>query len=102
MQACRIEDLGRLSDLSHDFLREVEDGYWRTGFFVPLSSTERDLTQTALLQHREILAVRLRRWPSEPRQILIGFHVAASANWKDVRRCAAVDFPRTGRWLWGG
>ncbi len=46
---------------SHYFLREVDNGYTRTGYTVPMSHTERELSKTASLQHNEIVAVLAQR-----------------------------------------
>jgi len=46
---------------SQYFLREVDNGYTRTGYTVPMSHTERELSKTASLQHNEIVAVLAQR-----------------------------------------
>ena len=45
----------------HYFLREVDNGYTRTGSIVPMSHSEREFAKTASLQHNEIVAVLAQR-----------------------------------------
>jgi hypothetical protein len=46
---------------NHYFLSEVDDGFVRTGFVLPMTHTQRELAKTASFQHNEIVTVLAQR-----------------------------------------
>jgi hypothetical protein len=62
-----INDPATITRLTFDrygdryFLSEVDNGYTGTGFTVPMSRTQRELTKTASLQHGEVVVVLAQR-----------------------------------------